>query len=345
VHPPAVHARTAGAAVGMRIRARTMLAALALLAAACAGGETARDALREEAGAEGSASAPSTAPSPAPPAPAPREGELAEVMIVEGWHPYAVFDGGFNPWLDGAAMEVMGWLDQLLPARPAPAGAVAIDVDVTVEREPAPCFAFHRPVTAVRVDVPGGAAATIGAQLLAAAQRESARIDSYRWTADEGPEDHAWCEERFGGELAGFHIVEVHAEACALPGGPDVVCATVGVFGYHLGAREFWFGDTFVFDAATGERIDRDALLGPYDPALLDELFVRIRVEVPIDVPHLAEQGVVGTDLDLLPTSDDADVVPTAEGMRWRWSPYRHITGSIDVVVPWDVLADVRGMP
>ena len=75
---------------------------------------------------------------------------------------------------------------------------------------------------------------------------------------------------------------------------------------------------------------------------MLDELFARIRAEVPVDIVHLAEQGVVGTDLDLLPLADDADVVPSVEGMRWRWSPYRYITGSIDVIVPWNVLETVR---
>ena len=134
----------------------------------------------------------------------------------------------------------------------------------------------------------------------------------------------------------------MHAEACDLPDGPDLVCATVGTFGYHLGARDFWFGRTSVFDAASGERLDRDRLLAPYDPVLLDELFARIRAEVPVDIAHLAEQGVVGTDLDLLPLSEDADVVPSVEEMRWRWSPYRHVTGSIDVILPWDVLENVR---
>jgi hypothetical protein len=27
--------------------------------------------------------------------------------------------------------------------------------------------------------------------------------------------------------------------------------------------------------------------------------------------------------------------------MRWRWLPYRHITGSINVIVPWNVLETV----
>jgi hypothetical protein len=53
-------------------------------------------------------------------------------------------------------------------------------------------------------------------------------------------------------------------------------------------------------------------------------------------------RGVVATDLDLLPVSDDADVVATLEGIRSRWSPYRHVTGSIDVIVPWDVLDTFR---
>ena len=332
--------------MGERVQVRAMVVALALMVVACAGGEGAADG--PAVASDGAAASPPAAnPAPAPSAPPPpparmRDGELAEVLIVEGWDPYPVFADGFNPWFDGAAMEVMEWLDQLLPARPAAAGAVRIDVDVAVEREPAPCFAFHRPVTAVRVDVPGGGAAVIGAQLLAEAERASALIDPLRWTAEDGPEDLDWCEERFGGELAGFHVVEVHAEACDLPGSADVVCTTVGTFGYHLGARDFWFGETFVFDAVSGERLDRDRLLAPYDPVLLDELFARIRAEVPVDIAHLAEQGVVGIDLDLLPLSEDADVVPTLEGMRWRWSPYRHITGSIDAIVPWDVLESAR---
>jgi hypothetical protein len=328
--------------MGHRVQARAMVAALALVVVACVGREGAvgEPAVASDAAAASPPSA-STAPGPAaPPAPPARvrEGELAEVLIVEGWDPYAVFADGFSPWLDGAAMEVIDWLEYLLPARPAPAGATRIDIDVAVEREPAPCFAFHRPVTAVRVDVPGRAATTIGERLLAEAARASALIDDYRWRPGESAEDAAWCEERFGGELVGFHIVEVHTEVCALPDGPELVCATVGTFGYHLGAREFWSGDTFVFDASTGEVLDRERLLAPYDPVLLDDLFARIRAEVPVDVPHLADQGVVATDLDLLPMSEDADVVPTLEGMRWRWSPYRHITGSIDVIVPWDVL-------
>lgn len=56
-------------------------------------------------------------------------------------------------------------------------------------------------------------------------------------------------EERFGGELAGSHVVEVHREACALPDGVDAECATVGTFGHHLGIRDFSFGETFAFDA------------------------------------------------------------------------------------------------
>ena len=107
-------------------------------------------------------------------------------------------------------------------------------------------------------------------------------------------------------------------------------------------ARVSRFGSTSVFDAASGDGLDRNRLLATYDPVLLDELFERIRAEVPVDIAHLADQGVVGTDLDLLPLSDDADIVPTSEGMRWRWSPYRYITGSIDIIVPWDVLESAR---
>ena len=330
--------------MGQRVRARAMVAAISLVVVACAGGEGAADGPASDAAV---ASPPAANPAPAPSAPpAPparvREGELAEVLIVEGWDPYPVFADGFSPWLDGAAMEVIDWLEYLLPARPAPAGATRIAVDVAVEREPAPCFAFHRPVTAVRIDVPGRAATAIGDRLLAEAARASALIDDYRAPSAEADEHLAWCEERFDGDPVGFHIVEVHTEVCALPDGPEIVCATVGRFGYHLGARDFWFGDTFVFDASTGEVLDRGRLLAPYDPVLLEELFARIRAEAPVDVPHLADQGVVASDLDLLPMSEDADVVPTLEGMRWRWSPYRYVTGSIDVIVPWDVLETVR---
>jgi hypothetical protein len=43
-----------------------------------------------------------------------------------------------------------------------------------------------------------------------------------------------------------------------------------------------------------------------------------------------------------MPFSVDVDVIPTLEGMVWRWSPYSHVVGSIDVIVPWDVLETAR---
>jgi hypothetical protein len=327
-------------------RARVALVAVALLAAACGDGGAAAD--RSGPVAEAPAAPPASG-SPAPvdravdrPVTA-REGELADVRIVAGWDPYAVFAEGFSPWVDGAAMEVTDWIEHLLIARRAPDGAARIEVDVAIEREPGPCFAFHRPVTAVRVEAPsdpsGRAGVAIGAELLAVAEREAARLDEYRAPAAELLD---WCLERFRSERVGFHIVEVHAEACALPDSSGVVCATVGVFGYHLGTREFWFGETSVFDAATGVRLARERLLAPYDPELLENLFARIRDEVPLEIDHLVEYDVVASDLDLLPLSDDADVIPTAEGMVWRWSPYTHLVGSIDLIVPWDVLESVR---
>jgi hypothetical protein len=325
--------------------ARAALAGIALVAVACADGEPSGGGPAAESDGASPPTMPAPSPAPVvPPAPPVRvrEGELAEVMIVAGWDPYPVFVDGFDPWTDGAAMEVVDWLDHLLPARAVSGHAARIEIDVAVEREPAPCFAFHRRVTAVRVDVAGRAGAAIGARLLAEAQKASARLDDFGSPEEDPEEDRAWCEERFGGELVGFHIVEVHAEPCAYPDGSAVVCATVGTFGYHLGARDFWSGRTFVFDGATGELLDRARLLAPYDAVQLDGLFTRIRAEVPVDVPHLAEQGVLATDLELLPLSEDADLMPTLEGLRWRWSPYRHITGSIDVVVPWDVLETVR---
>lgn len=331
-----------GSLMRSRVKLPMVAFVLAVLAAGCGvlGDQDARD---PEASAL--VPTPSTPPPPAAPTepvdpPAELlEADLAGVRIVAGWDPYPVFDGGFSPWTDGAAMEVVDWLQHLLPARPAPLGAARIDVEVAQEREPAPCFAFHRPVTGVRVDVPGPAAESIAALLLVEAERASALIDDYRSPSEA---DRAWCEERFEGARVGFLVIEIHGEECTYPDEPDVVCATVGAFGYALGARDFWSCDTFVFDAATGELLDRARLLAPYDPVLLDGLFTRIRAEVPIDVPHLVEQGVLATDLELLPLSADADIIPTLEGLRWRWSPYRHVTGSIDVVVPWDVLESVE---
>ena len=321
------------------------LLALALVATACGGDASTPEPAPDEGPASSPALAPEPSPSPAPDGGDGEPGEPGGVRIVEGWSPYEVFADRFSPWADGAAMEVAGWLDHVLPARATPAGAATIDVDVAVELDPGPCFAFDRPVTAVRVGVAGpgmagardaGAAAAIGTQLLDVARAGGALLDEYR---EPSAEDLAWCESRFERAPVGFHLVEVHGEACAMPGGPGVVCATVGTFGYHLGAREFWFADTLVFDAATGERLDAEALLAPYDPALLDDLFARIRADVPISIPHLAGH-VAAADLDLTPTSDDADLMPTVEGMRWRWSPYLHVMGSIDVVVPWDVLEE-----
>jgi hypothetical protein len=262
----------------------------------------------------------------------------AGVRIVAGWDPYPVFADGFNPWFDGVAMSVTEWADRLLPARPAAKGASRVDVDVRTEFDPVYCFAFHRPVTGVRVDVPGAAGRAIERTLLEAAVVRSDRLDDYRSDDPaQDAEEQRWCADRFGGEAAGFHIVEVHGEVCDLPGGPPLVCATVGMLGYHLGAREFWSGETFVFDATTGERLTAPDLLAPYDPVLLDELFARIRAEVP--VPHLTW---VDFGLDLTPSPDEADILPTAEGLTWRWSPYSHLVGGIDMIVPWELLETVR---
>ncbi len=105
----------------MQVQVRASVATLALVAAACAGRDPA-------------AHAPSAVDAPiVADAPSAGEGDLSEVLIVGGWSPYEVFAGGFNPWLEGAAIEVTAWLDQLLPARPAPAGAVRIDVIVPWE--------------------------------------------------------------------------------------------------------------------------------------------------------------------------------------------------------------------
>jgi hypothetical protein len=323
---------------------RTMLVVLALAATACSDGAAdAAGVAAPEVGPPVAGESDVSAPvAPVDPGPEVRDDDASGPRIVEGWSPYPVFADGFSPWSEGSALDVVEWLDQLLPSRAAPEGAVSIDVDVSAELEPGPCFAFHRPVEAVRVtlsdDASGQAGAAVAAQLQVVADAAAALIDEYRTPSAD---ILAWCEQSFEREAVGFHIVEVHAEQCEQPGGPDVVCATVGALGYHLAAREFWFGETLVFDSATGARIDREQLLAPYDPARLADLFATIRAAVDIEVPHLAEQGVVAADLDLDPLSADADVVPTVDGLRWRWSPYRHVTGSIDVIVPWDELEAV----
>ena len=312
------------------------LLALALVATACGGDAP---------------GAPSPAPEPTPGVedtrPDVADVDLAGVRIVDGWTPYGVFADDFSPWVDGVAMDVAGWLDHVPPTRTSPAGAVVLDVDVVVELDPAPCFAFARSLSAVRVGLAGAgvagaadaaAAAAIEERLLVAVQAGVALLDDHR---EPSAEDRARCEGHEGPGPVGFHLVEVHAEACALPDGTGVVCATVGTFGNHLGARESWSGDTHVFDAATGERLDAAAPLAPYDPRLLTELFDRIRLEVPISVPGLIG-NVEAFDLDLTPMNVDADVVPSVEGMVWRWSPYLHALGSLDVVVPWDVLEAAR---
>jgi len=307
------------------------LAAIALSIAGCA----------SEPAGEDSSDLPVTVVTPAPPAPpaaapptvtsASRVGalDLSGVRIEEGWDPYPVFADGFNPWFDGAAVPVIRWADRLLPARPAPEGAVRVTVTVALQREPADCFAFHRSVTSVRVGIPGAAGDAIAATLLAAAQEFSDELD--RFASESEVDDEEWCQQRFGGELVGFHVVEVHAEACEVPEGPRLVCATVGRLGYHLGAREFWHAETFVFDANTGERLGVDDLQPALEPDVLRELFDRIASEV--DAPHLTWYSSP-LELDLT----RSHVLPSAEGLRWRWAPVSHLVGGVDVLVPWAVL-------
>jgi hypothetical protein len=263
--------------------------------------------------------------------------DLSGVAILAGWSPYPVFADGFDPWVDGDSMPVSDWARRLLPSRPAPDGAVDVRVDVSLERRPASCFAFRRSVIDVRVDVAGLVGRAIEAQLVAAALLRATELERL---FDDDEDAVAWCQERFDGEDVGFHIVEVHAERCEHPKHSELVCATVGRLGYHLGTREFWHAETFVFDALSGQRLTREALLAPYDRYLLDELFGRIRSEV--DVPHLTW---VDVEVDFVPRAAGVDIVPTVDGLIWRWSPYTHLVGGIDVIVPWDVLDNVLAMP
>jgi hypothetical protein len=309
---------------------RTALLACALLVAACSGGP-----VQAPSASEPTLPTDTSNESPRPAQPADPEAPdvlTSGLRIVAGWSPYAVFAAGFNPWLADPTMSVLEWAERLVPARPTPDGATRIEVDVTVESEPGACFAFIRPVTAVRVDVAGDAGRAIERTLTTVAAARADMVEDFL-----SDEDGSWCAERFGGEPVGFHVVEVHGEPCELPDGPALVCATVGTLGYYLGTRESWSGETFVFDATTGKRITGEQLLAPYDPNLLDDLFDRIRAEVPI--PHLTW---VDWTPDLRPGPDGVDIVPSAEGLTWRWSPYTNLVGGIDLVVPWDVLEAVR---
>jgi hypothetical protein len=217
-----------------------------------------------------------------------------------------------------------------------PEGAVHIDVEAALELDPAACFGYDRRVHAVRVDVAGSAGRQIEATLLADAAAFSSGLDEFRDGSIE-EKDRRWCEEYFDGEPVGYHLVDIGAEACSHPDGPALLCATLGIWGYHLGARDFWYATTYVFDVATGDELDTAQLLAPYDRDAIVDLFVRINAEV--DIPHLTWTSA---DLRLGAEMTGVDVVPTIEGMRWRWSPQHPITGSIDVVVPWDVLDALR---
>jgi hypothetical protein len=318
-----------------------VLSVVAVLAAACVGDDAAVPA-----------EAPPPAPAPSLPAPQwppvpPLEPvppldarvlatDLSGVRVIEGWDPNLLFPAGRGPWARGSTGD--GLSELLLGTRPVPEGAVHIDVEAELELDPAACFSYDRRVRAVRVDVAGSAGRQIEAMLLAEATARSSWLDEFRDGSIE-EEDRRWCEEYFDGEPVGFHLVEIGAEACGYPDGPALLCASAGVWGYHLGARDFWYATTYVFDVATGDLLDTAQVLAPYDREAIVDLFVRIDAEV--DIPHLTWASA---DLRLGAEMTGVDVVPTIEGMRWRWSPWHPITGSIDVVVPWDVLDGLRRM-
>jgi hypothetical protein len=317
-----------------------LLTATVLLAASCVGQDAAdREVPQPVATPEPAPSAPRWPPVPPlepvpPPDPRVAELDLSGVLVVEGWDPAYLFPEGRGPWSPDFTPAELS--EVLLRKRPVPPGAVGIDADVEIELDPADCYGYNRRVADLTVDVAGPAGRRIEATLLASADARSSQLDEFR---DESvsERDRIWCEEYFGGERAGFNFVEIGAEACGYPDGPALLCATVGNWGYHLGARDFWYATTFVFDVATGERLSAEQVLAPYDMGAVSDLFDRIGAEVESpDVPWDT------ADLQLAGGLSGADVMPTIEGMRWRWSPHHPITGSIDVLVPWDVLDELR---
>jgi hypothetical protein len=325
----------------MSLRASVaLLIATVLLAASCVSQDAADPEVPQ----------PIATPEPAPPAPRwppvpplepvpppdPRVAELdlSGVLVVEGWDPAYLFPEGRGPWsTDFTPAELS---EVLLRKRPVPPGAVHIDVDVEIELDPADCYGYFRWVSGVTVDVAGPAGRRIEAALLPGARGGSSQqaVDRDETVSEK---DRIWCEEYFGGERAGFHFVDIGAEACGYPDGPALLCATVSGWGYELGARDFWNATTYVFDVATGERLRAEQVLVPYDLKAVSDLFDRIDAEV--DIPHLTWTTA---DLRLDAGMLGVDVMPTIEGMRWRWSPHHPITGSIDVLVPWHVLDELR---
>jgi len=265
--------------------------------------------------------------------------DLSAVRIAEGWSPLGLFGSDPVSWEDDLER-----LPDLIAPRAVPGvrdGAFAERAEV--RRDPAPCFAFERRVLGVGVDVPGEPGRAVERALMA----EVARWDRVVAEAagQRGADGSSWCRSAFGGRRVGFHVVEVHPEACALPvaTGPvdapparEVVCHTVGAFGYLLGSRDTWTATHLVHDVATGERLGTADLLPRVDPGLLDAVVDRIVREVP---PSNGLPAGVELALDVAV----ADPLPTAEGMRWRWSPLSNRAGGVEVLVPWAVLADLAG--
>jgi hypothetical protein len=308
--------------------AQAMAVTMMVVLAACTGTDTTGAASSSGDAAPPSAPAPAPdAPAPAPAAPWP--GDLsAETLAALG----VILEDGFSPHEHlGRTDRMLNWpprdeMPQGIGDPPVPDGLGPLVIEARIERFPISCLKWTRTIGAVDAGA-GEAAVRIADALVAASAEEHARFSGWFGVEED-------CDVLVPGSATstGDTYHELGEEPCALPDGlgdgPAVRCFVLAAFGYPPGAAHtYLFHHQLVFDTATGERLDLDALFaaGGVDPALGWELTDEI------------VRRITG-----MPKVTIRQARPTVDGLVFGFSPYEAgswIEYTRDVTIPWRVYA------
>ena len=209
---------------------------------------------------------------------------------------------------------------------PVPDGLGPLVIEARIERFPISCLKWTRTIGAVDAGE-GEAAVRIADALVETSAEEHARFSGWFGVEED-------CDDLVPGSASstGDTYHELGEEPCALPGGPgdgpDVRCFVLAAVGYPPGAAHtYLFHHQLVFDTATGERLDLDALFvaGGVDPALGWELTDEI------------VRRITG-----MPEVTIRQARPTVDGLVFGFSPYEAgswVEYTRDVTIPWRIYA------
>jgi hypothetical protein len=247
-------------------------------------------------------------------------------------------DAAIDPDYDRLEDEAAPWR---WPARFVTPPSAPIDgepfvEDVLVEREPAPCYAFHRRVRGVDVGIGGAVGRRMEAVLLA-------RLPPHAYAGFDGSTSGAWWEDHCAGPPGArgefFVSDQVIRVPCELPG-REVRCFSVTRWWTDGAMVPPWEAHHLVLDRASGERLVGAAL----HPGLAeDEFTLLLRLVLyavtGFDVPEdVLDSDVSGIEYGV---TAPPTLVPMTDGVAVEWlgsEDHKYALYGSRIVIPWEVI-------